>query len=206
MQLDSVFDGDIVTIGCQIEGETVGGNNVWDLIEDKGGFVADAFVVTGYDGFVPGAKRCPGASPPNANTSPAPSPAPGKDPPITPGKSGQPVTITGGFAVRAQVQSLAEDVCGIQGACAISTYGGHHPSADRAVDILISDVYGQMASDGYVLGDAVADYALANMAKYRIWYVILKQRINYGNGWEPMEDRGSITQNHFDHVHVSFDE
>ena len=59
-------------------------------------------------------------------------------------------------------------------------------------------------SDGYALGDAVADYALANMDKYGIWYVILKQQINYGSGWEWMEDRGSITQNHYDHVHVSF--
>ena len=26
------------------------------------------------------------------------------------------------------------------------------------------------------------------------------------SGWDPMEDRGSITQNHYDHVHVSFEE
>jgi hypothetical protein len=36
--------------------------------------------------------------------------------------------------------------------------------------------------------------------------VIWRQRINSGTGWRAMEDRGSITQNHYDHVHVSFDE
>jgi hypothetical protein len=30
-------------------------------------------------------------------------------------------------------------------------------------------------------------------------------RIDSGDGWRPMEDRGSITQNHCDHVHVSFE-
>ncbi|WP_372509255.1 hypothetical protein [Actinomadura madurae] len=38
-----------------------------------------------------------------------------------------------------------------------------------------------------------------------ISYVIWKQRIwnVRGGGWRPMEDRGSITQNHYDHVHIS---
>ena len=31
-----------------------------------------------------------------------------------------------------------------------------------------------------------------------------KASYNDGSGWDPMEDRGSITENHFDHVHVSF--
>ncbi len=36
-------------------------------------------------------------------------------------------------------------------------------------------------------------------------YVIWRQRYNDGSGWDPMEDRGSITANHYDHVHVSFE-
>lgn len=37
-------------------------------------------------------------------------------------------------------------------------------------------------------------------------YVIWRQRINSfdGQGWRPMADRGSPTENHMDHVHVSF--
>ena len=62
-----------------------------------------------------------------------------------------------------------------------------------------------MSSDHNALGDEVAAYALAHQHDNGITYVIWRQRINQGSGWEPMEDRGSITQNHFDHVHVSFD-
>jgi hypothetical protein len=38
-------------------------------------------------------------------------------------------------------------------------------------------------------------------------YIIYRQRIwdirNASAGWVPMADRGSITANHFDHVHIS---
>lgn len=55
-----------------------------------------------------------------------------------------------------------------------------------------------------VTGDQVAEYALENMKLLSVKYVIWRQRINYGNGWERMEDRGSATANHYDHVHISF--
>lgn len=70
-----------------------------------------------------------------------------------------------------------------------------------------SDHPGGLALDFMVnraTGDRLADCALANMKALGVKYVIWKQRINHGNGWKPMEDRGSITANHFDHVHVSF--
>lgn len=54
-------------------------------------------------------------------------------------------------------------------------------------------------------GDELAAYALKYMGELKIKYVIWKQRINYGNGWRGMADRGSVTANHFDHVHISFD-
>jgi hypothetical protein len=54
-------------------------------------------------------------------------------------------------------------------------------------------------------GDRLAACALANRAALGVDYVIWKQRINYGDGWEAMEDRGGATENHFDHVHVSFE-
>ncbi|MCV7097646.1 hypothetical protein H7H99_21600, partial [Mycobacterium kubicae] len=37
-----------------------------------------------------------------------------------------------------------------------------------------------------------------------VTYVIWQQRYNDGNGWSTMENRGSPTANHMDHVHVSF--
>lgn len=87
----------------------------------------------------------------------------------------------------------------------MSTYEGHQPTAARALDILVSDVYGKVPTDGNALGDKVAAFALAHQPEHGITYVIWRQRINTSGEWKPMEDRGSITQNHYDHVHVSFD-
>lgn len=61
------------------------------------------------------------------------------------------------------------------------------------------------------LGDQIADYAIQNMASRGISYIIWKQRFyapydsKYGPAytWNPMPDRGSVTENHYDHVHVS---
>jgi len=53
-------------------------------------------------------------------------------------------------------------------------------------------------------GDRLAQCALRNKAALGVSYVIWKQRINYGDGWEHMSDRGGETANHYDHVHVSF--
>ena len=68
-----------------------------------------------------------------------------------------------------------------------------HPSG-RAVDFMVDRA----------TGDALAVCALNNRAALGITYVIWRQRINFGNGWQMMEDRGGVTANHFDHVHVSF--
>ncbi|MFE3442721.1 hypothetical protein ACFXNW_06805 [Nocardia sp. NPDC059180] len=54
-------------------------------------------------------------------------------------------------------------------------------------------------------GDAIAEFVLANRERFGVTYVIWQQRYNDGNGWSYMEDRGSATANHYDHVHVSFD-
>lgn len=54
-------------------------------------------------------------------------------------------------------------------------------------------------------GDAIAAYAVENRAELGVEYVIWRQRINNGDGWEPMGDRGDDTQNHFDHVHINFE-
>lgn len=55
------------------------------------------------------------------------------------------------------------------------------------------------------LGDRVAAHLERNAARMQVKYLIWKQRINEGNrGWQGMENRGSVTANHFDHVHASF--
>ncbi|MBY4972506.1 LysM peptidoglycan-binding domain-containing protein [Streptococcus suis] len=69
-----------------------------------------------------------------------------------------------------------------------------------------------MVPQSSALGDQVAAYAVANLASKNISYIIWKQRFYspyasiYGPAytWNLMPDRGSITENHYDHVHVSF--
>ena len=54
-------------------------------------------------------------------------------------------------------------------------------------------------------GDRIAECALANQDELGVDYVIWEQRVNYGDGWERMSDRGGDTENHYDHVHISFE-
>jgi Peptidase family M23 len=57
----TVADGRSVTISCQTSGTrvtgTYGTSSIWDRI-GSGRYVADAYVLTGYDGFIPGLDRC----------------------------------------------------------------------------------------------------------------------------------------------------
>jgi hypothetical protein len=68
-----------------------------------------------------------------------------------------------------------------------------HPSG-KAIDFMVDRG----------TGDELAQCVLDNRKALGVTYVIWRQRINYGTGWQAMEDRGGITANHFDHVHVSF--
>ena len=71
-----------------------------------------------------------------------------------------------------------------------------------------------MVPQSSALGNQVAEYAVANLASKNISYIIWKQRFYspyasiYGPAytWNLMPDRGSITENHYDHVHVSFNQ
>lgn len=76
-----------------------------------------------------------------------------------------------------------------------STPGSDHPKG-LALDFMC----------GKSAGDKLAAYARANHKRLNITYIIWRQRIwsiNYP-GWRQMEDRGSPTANHYDHVHISF--
>ena len=54
-------------------------------------------------------------------------------------------------------------------------------------------------------GNKLAAFAIIHYEKLNIKYVIWWQRIwQPGKGWKAMEDRGGITANHKDHVHISF--
>ncbi|MFI5537256.1 hypothetical protein ACIA5H_12775 [Nocardia sp. NPDC051900] len=78
---------------------------------------------------------------------------------------------------------------------AIGRSDGDH-GAGLALDLMTPDS---------ARGDAIAEYVLANQQRFGVTYVIWRQRYNDGSGWSYLEDRGSPTANHYDHVHVSFD-
>ncbi len=114
----------------------------------------------------------------------------------------------GGGPVVAHAQRFVDDSCGRHGCpYELGTREGHDPSRTRAVDMMMSR-YGSVAGGTErTRGDNIAGFALENERDYKLYYVIWRQRINSadGRGWRGMSNRGSNTENHFDHVHVSFD-
>ena len=105
-----------------------------------------------------------------------------------------------------QTAAFKEEVANLFG---ITSFSGYRPgdSGDHGKGLAIDF----MVPVSSALGDQIADYAIQNMASRGISYIIWKQRfyapVNniYGpaNTWNEMPDRGSVTENHYDHVHVS---
>lgn len=105
-----------------------------------------------------------------------------------------------------QTAAFKEEVANLFG---ITSFSGYRPgdSGDHGKGLAIDF----MVPVSSALGDQIADYAIQNMASRGISYIIWKQRFyapypsKYGPAytWNPMPDRGSITENHYDHVHVS---
>ncbi|MEY9213176.1 hypothetical protein NI17_002065 [Thermobifida halotolerans] len=82
---------------------------------------------------------------------------------------------------------------------------GEHPKG-RACDFMVN-ANGQMPTpEQQAHGQAIADWAVEHAEDLGIMYVIWRQEIwdiRRNSGWRPMADRGSITENHYDHVHIS---
>jgi hypothetical protein len=74
--------------------------------------------------------------------------------------------------------------------------GGAHGTG-QAIDIMVTGS----------TGDAIAEYVRANSGALGVSEVIWSQQIwtvdRGSEGWRYMEDRGSTTANHYDHVHVT---
>ncbi|MEO3891863.1 hypothetical protein [Nonomuraea sp. B5E05] len=86
--------------------------------------------------------------------------------------------------------------------CFRSGSSGEHPLG-RACDFMMSTGGSMPSAANAALGDRIAEWAIKNKSKLGVKYVIWKQRINHGSGWSAMSNRGSITENHYDHVHIS---
>ncbi len=77
----------------------------------------------------------------------------------------------------------------------------------QACDFMMSNNGGHPSGEDQQLGQQIADYAQQNADGLGVKYIIWEQKIwdsrNPSAGWKQMEDRGSVTENHYDHVHVS---
>lgn len=99
------------------------------------------------------------------------------------------------------LNSNAARLCSaVQSAFGLSSIGGYRPNAGehstgQAVDFMTSNK---------ARGDAIAAFVQSHVSEFNVEYVIWRQRYwTPGSSWDPMEDRGSGTANHMDHVHVT---
>jgi uncharacterized protein YraI len=122
----------------------------------------------------------------------------------SPGVSDASCSISSGIEshLTSNARSVYRAVCAAFGG-SVSSFGGYRPGdsgdhgSGRAVDIMVS---GEPGWD-------IARYVQAHSRELGVTYVIYEQQIwlagDPTSQWTPMEDRGSRTANHYDHVHVS---
>ena len=126
--------------------------------------------------------------------------------PAAPDYAGLAVAKAENAGLQPQTAAFKEEIANLFG---ITSFSGYRPgdSGDHGKGLAIDF----MIPESSELGDKIAEYAIQNMASRGISYIIWKQRFyapfdsKYGpaNTWNPMPDRGSVTENHYDHVHVS---
>jgi hypothetical protein len=89
--------------------------------------------------------------------------------------------------------------------CLRSGDPGEHGKG-RACDFMMSTGGRVPDAAAQARGDALAQWCIDNGRALGIMYIIWRQRyydIRTGAGWRTMSDRGGVTANHYDHVHVS---
>ncbi|MBF9674448.1 LysM peptidoglycan-binding domain-containing protein [Streptococcus pseudopneumoniae] len=126
--------------------------------------------------------------------------------PAAPDYAGLAVAKSENAGLQPQTAAFKEEIANLFG---ITFFSGYRPgdSGDHGKGLAIDFIVPESSE----LGDKIAEYAIQNMASRGISYIIWKQRFyapfdsKYGpaNTWNPMPDRGSVTENHYDHVHVS---
>ena len=126
--------------------------------------------------------------------------------PAAPDYAGLAVANSENAGLQPQTAAFKEEVANL---FRITSFSGYRPgdSGDHGKGLAIDF----MVPVSSALGNQIAEYAVKNMASRGINYIIWKQRFyapydsKYGPAytWNPMPDRGSVTENHYDHVHVS---
>jgi len=111
--------------------------------------------------------------------------------------------------LRPQTAALKEEIAAKYGITEFSLYRPGD-SGDHGKGLAADFIVGENTE----LGNQVAADVTSNMTERGISYVIWQQQFYapfesiYGpaNTWNQMPDRGSVTENHYDHVHVSMNE
>jgi hypothetical protein len=146
----------------------------------------------------------PAAEPtPAPEPTPAAAPAPAQEPTAPAGLSTVPCATGSGVESGLVPNAVAVHRAVCAAFPSVTSYGGVRPGdsgahgSGNALDIMVSGS----------AGDEIAAWVRANASALGVSEVIWAQQIwtvqRSGEGWRPMEDRGSTTANHYDHVHVT---
>jgi hypothetical protein len=158
----------------------------------------------------------------------------GSAPAATPETAPAPTATAGNSAPAAAVAPIAQAAPQVASATAVITNsaGPVHAAVQAAANTVVSNVPGAgditlggtrasaVDPDGHpsgkaldymvmsdsALGDAIAQYHVDHWDELGVEYVIWEQRIltSPDGAWKAMADRGGVTANHFDHVHVNY--
>lgn len=165
---------------------------------------------------------------PSASSSPSPSSSSSASPSTSPSPSSSPSPSASSSTptdVRAKPPAICSATVATRGLGSVSpalaalvadvdvnfdlgVVGGYREDADTHTSGLAADfmVNGSGTND-HAMGQAIATYLQQNAPRLGVRYLIWEQRIwnteRADEGWRLMADRGSPTQNHFDHVHVT---
>ncbi|MDH6246655.1 hypothetical protein [Mycobacterium sp. OTB74] len=89
----------------------------------------------------------------------------------------------------------------------ILTIGGVRPDSLKwhpdglAIDVMLPNY---ATPEGKALGDQIVAFVLANADRFDVNHVIFRQEMYFkGDSHKRMSDRGGITANHYDHVHIA---
>lgn len=200
--------GDTVTAGQRIgsignNGESTGAHLHFEVVPGgrlSGGSAIDPMPWLVSHGAEPGTNGSDSAtlaSPPPAAAPPAVSGAELAS--LPPEKGSEEHWQIDTVRVARAIAAVFPDVETIGGWRPVDAYDDH-PSG-RAADVMIPDY---AAPDGVDLGNRIADYVMANKDLFQVEYIIWRQQYRPAAGdGNTMDDRGSDTQNHFDHVHIT---
>ena len=86
-----------------------------------------------------------------------------------------------------------------------TTYPGHAECPTCSADLWTPGARGGVNNTGMRSMNNLAEYIRRHHSALGIRYVVWNQRISLrGGAWRRMENRGNLTANHKDHIHITF--